>query len=181
MNKKNFLTILKDVAAAAALALLVLYFVQPTIVRQSSMEDTFYDGDYLLVSRQAYALHEPKRGDIVVFKVTLNEDGSPGKFFYIKRIIGLPGDEIKIADGSVYVNGGVLNEPYIDSQAGTDAYDLPEEGKTVTVPEGKYYVLGDNREVSQDSRFASVGFVSQEKFLGKVFLRLFPFSRMERF
>ena len=176
MKEKSFVrSVIHDVLFAVLLALLVLCFIQPTIVRQSSMEETFFDGDYLIVSKQSYAFSEPKRGDVITFKSDLELGKSGNRKILIKRVIGLPGDTVRIQDGDVYINEERLVEEYTGGQY-TEAEDFPFEGVDLEVPEGSYYCLGDNRDVSVDSRDSSVGFVSKDDIQGKVVFRLFPFS-----
>ena len=161
---------IKDIAVAIIVAVLVLQFVMPTIVCEHSMESTLQNRDYLFVSKQAYKLFgEPKRGDIIVFKSELTLENGSNKLL-IKRIIGLPGDTISVADGKVFRNGEALDEPYTK-----DGYT---EGfmAEVTVPEGALFCLGDNRQNSADSRDSRIGFVDMSTVKGKAVFRLFPFS-----
>ena len=160
----------KEIIIAVIIASVILAFVKPIIIRQSSMEPTFYNGDYVFISRQAYNLFgDPERGDVVVFHTGMQTDDGEDKNL-IKRIIGLPGDQVEIIDGYVYLNGEKLNETYINEQGVSG--DMEE----ITVPEGKLFCMGDNRRVSLDSRDAAVGCVDQKEILGRVFVRLYPFS-----
>lgn len=158
---------IKDIAIALIIAFVIVQFVKPTIVKQSSMEPNFHDRDYLFVSKQAYRFGEPQRGDVVVFDSSLvDEDGN--KKLLIKRIIGLPGEEIDIIDEKVYINNRLLDEPY--TMDGTTYGEI----KDFMIPAGEYFCMGDNRDVSIDSRDPAVGCVDETRLVGKVFFRLFP-------
>jgi signal peptidase I len=140
----------------------VLWFtaIQTYEVFQTSMEPNFHEGERVIVFRPAYWIGQPQRGDVVVLKAPVESDGD-----YIKRVIGVPGDTVEIIQGAVYVNGVKLNEPYV-KRSFTYSY-----GKTV-VPAGEYFVLGDNRDVSNDShRF---GPLPRQHIIGKVFIIYWP-------
>ncbi len=164
---------IRDIAIAMALAAMILVFFKPTIVREHSMENTLRDGDYLLVSRQAYRLlgGKPEKGDIVVFSSELETVAGANKLL-IKRVIGVPGDTIAINEGTVYVNGAALIENY--TKDGYTASDMAE----LTVPDGSLFCMGDNRQNSTDSRDRRVGFVPMADVMGKAVFRLFPFSKL---
>ena len=160
---------------AVAIAALVLVFLKPIIVQQQSMEPNFHAGDYLLTSRQAYRLFgDPERGDVIVFRSELLDDEGNEKCL-IKRVIGLPGDVGEIKTGYVYLNGEKIDEPYVKEQG------ISGEMDAVTVPENQLFVMGDNRGVSEDSRSARVGTISEDTIVGKVFIRLYPFNSIKIF
>lgn len=145
---------------------LVLFLVINTLsarvrVENVSMKPTLQPGEFLLVNRVAYKLGDPSIGDIVIFH-------APGvtEMDYIKRIIGLPGDEVRISEGTVTVNGQPLYEPYIA--------DSPNYSGEWVVPEGEYFVLGDNRNNSSDSHLW--GFVPHDDIVGKALLIYWPLS-----
>lgn len=167
---------IKSIAFALVIALAVIFFIKPTLVKQSSMEPNFYENDYLFVSKQSYKLFgTPERGDVVVVHSELVQENGDEKML-IKRIIGMPGDTITITEDTVYINGEALQEDYIkepgtNKSQGTDVQDL-------VVPDDAYFCMGDNRRVSVDSRDPSVGCVSRDQIIGKVVLRLYPFSRI---
>ena len=179
-SKSFYRSFLVDVLIAVFLAAAVLYFVRPTVVKQSSMEDTFMENDYLLMLRQAYNTKDPERGDIVIFQSgLLNEDTGKSKLL-IKRIVGLPGDTIEIKNDQLYLNGKAYREDYLKDGI-TPAGENPAEGQSVIVPAGKYYVMGDNRLVSVDSRYEAVGFIEREAIKGKIAVRLFPITKFAVF
>jgi len=145
------------------------FLVQPFLVSGASMEPTFSSGDYLLIDELAYRFRNPERGEVVVFKYPGNEN-----VYYIKRIIGLPGERLIFKDGKVQVfnqensRGFFLEESYLPP--------LSTFGQEVTLREGEYFVLGDNRTYSSDSR--SWGPLSRKEIVGIVRFRLWPFNKV---
>jgi signal peptidase I len=143
-----------------------LFIAQPFIVSGASMEDTFHNNEYLIVDQLSYHLHAPVRGDVVIFRYPRD----PSKYF-IKRVIGVPGDTITIEKSTVSIvnethpQGLVLNEPYVASM---------KPGVTIVeeLGEREYFVMGDNRDESSDSRVWGV--LQEENIVGRAFLRLFP-------
>jgi signal peptidase I len=158
--------ILVEIIQTVVLALVLFFainFISARIrVDGSSMEPTFHNGDYVIVSRLTYQWGEIQRGDVVVFPYPLSPEED-----YIKRVIGLPGDRVAIYGGNVYVNGQRIEEPYISSAPANDVAET-------IVPEGYVYVLGDNRNASSDSR--SWGPLEIEAILGKAVFRYYPFD-----
>jgi signal peptidase I len=173
-TQRLFLLALRDMLIAVALLVLLLQFFSPTIVRERSMEDTLQENNILYIARRAYWFGEPQYGDIVVFHVALPNDSGDGKIL-VKRIIGVPGDHLTISGGVVYRNDRPLNEAYV--KGGVTPGDLND----LVVPEDSYFVLGDNREVSNDSRNADIGFVDKNQLRGKVAFRIFPLSEFQVF
>ncbi len=169
--------LLKVFLIALAIILPIRYYVaQPFIVSGSSMEPTFYTGQYLIINELSYHLGEPQRGDVIVFKYP--KDTSQ---YFIKRIIGLPGETVKIENNQVIIvnkenpKGFVLNEDYLPSGDTT----FPYGDNTKTLGSEEYFVLGDNRLASSDSRFW--GPVPSNDIIGKVFVRAFPFQEFKKF
>ncbi len=149
--------------------LLINFVVQRTVVSGGSMEQTLYDGENLLVDKITYRFHEPKRFDIIVFPYAQSADS-----YYIKRIIGLPGEAVYInEDGQIYIDGEKLSENY-----GNAVIENPGmAGDTVYLGSDEYFVLGDNRNHSSDSRDPSIGSVSRSQIVGRAWLRTYPFAK----
>lgn len=156
------------VFALAIFVVVYLFLFQPNQVKGSSMYPTFKDGQFIFTDKISYRMGKPQRGDVIVFKNPKNPD-----IDFIKRIVGLPGESVKILDGKVYVNGKILNE---SNYLASDVYTQPEaflgENQEIVVPEGLYFVMGDNRPHSSDSR--DFGPVKPAEFIGKVFFRYWP-------
>lgn len=166
-----FLDLLEVFVTSFAIFLFVyLLILQPHKIKGNSMEPNFHDGEYLLTDKLSYRFGEPQRGDVVVFKPPVSEDEE-----YIKRIIALPGETISIKDGKYYINGRILNESYIPETYITRGKSyLPNNAEKI-VPEGTYFVSGDNREQSSDSRYWGV--VTKDKITGKAWLIYWPVKR----
>lgn len=143
-----------------------MFIAQPFIVSGASMEDTFHNNEYLIVDQLSYHLGDPKRGDVAIFRYPQD----PSKFF-IKRVIGIPGDTVVIDGSEVIIRnvsspaGFLLREPYVDEMSNTGYHEE-------TLGDGEYYVLGDNRDHSSDSRVWSI--LPEEYIMGRALLRLFP-------
>ena len=167
-------SLIKDIIVAAILAAVVISFVRPTIVKQTSMQDTLNPNDYIIMYRRAYSGDkEPKRGDIIIFKSELQDENGKNKLL-IKRVIGLPGDKITINDGKVYINDKEYDESYLKDGYTTGSVN------NFKVPKGEYFVMGDNRVVSIDSRYSEVGCVKKDAIKGRAVLRLFPFTKIKK-
>lgn len=168
-RSENFFTeLLKFVLVAAVIVVpLRLFVAQPFIVSGASMEPTFLNGQYLIVDELTYHFDQPKRGDVIIFRYP--KDTSE---FFIKRIIGLPGETVMIENGTLKVKKTdgtilVLDEPYVKNQGnGPDA--------SYAVPAGDYFAMGDNRPESSDSR--SWGFLPKSDIVGRAIVRLLPLS-----
>jgi signal peptidase I len=169
-RRERILFLLREVVETLLLAAIIYGVVNLTTVRRvvqgPSMEPTLWTGQFLIVSRLAYWFGEPQRGDIIVFHPTdSNYFFSPEDI--VKRIIGLPGETVSIENGQISIDGQLLDEPYIRTPAQYDG--------TWVVPEGQYFVLGDNRNNSQDSH--SWGPLDGERIIGPVWLSYWPPSR----
>jgi len=157
-----------SIAIAIVLAFLIRYFiVELYLVDGPSMRPTLQSAERLVVNKFIYRFRTPERGEILVFRYPRD----PSRDF-IKRVIAIPGDTIEIKDGRVYVNSTLLNEPYILSKTRGN-YPL------ATVPEGHIFVMGDNRNNSEDSRFADVGFVPFDLIKGKAMLVFWPIGQFK--
>ena len=164
-EKKEIFSYLKIILIAVGAAIvLVTCIIINAKVPSGSMEDTIHEGDRLIGLRVAYLFSSPKRGDIVIFKYPDDESKK-----FIKRVIGTPGDTVSFTDGDVYVNGEKLDEPYLKEQHVT----VSPNAESYTVPEGCYFMLGDNRNNSKDSRYWSQPFVEKKKILAKALFRYY--------
>lgn len=150
--------------------LIITYVGQRTRVSGSSMETTLSDGDNLIVDKLSYRFQDPKRFDIVVFPYKYEENT-----YYIKRIIGLPGDTVQVKDGYTYINGELLESDIYGAEVMTEAGTASEP---ITLGEEEYFVLGDNRNHSLDSRDPSVGILKREDLIGRAWVRIYPFDKM---
>lgn len=173
--KQSFARGVGDFAKFAACVLIAVVAIryliaQPFIVSGASMSPNFATNDYLIVDELSYRFHPPQRGDVIIFHPPIDPSA-----YYIKRVIGIPGDHIEIKNGVVtitnkeYPNGIVLNEPYITK-------DTLTEDVVKDVPAGDYFVMGDNRPESYDSR--AWGLLPDQNITGRAFLRLFPFNEI---
>jgi len=162
---------IKDLIIAILIVVAVTMVIKPTIVKESSMEPTIYENNYLFVNKLAYiAKDHPDYGDIIVFKSDIDKEDGSGKKMLIKRVIAVENDVISISNGNVYRNGVLLDEDYT-----MDGYTTGELASYV-VPEDEVFVMGDNRSVSLDSRSDEIGTVSEDAIVGKAFIRIYPFS-----
>ena len=171
-NKNNVITI-KDIIVFILTILIVtgiFHIIQPVSIAGASMEPTFQNKDIVMKSTFQYKLTEPKRGDIVIIKSDYDNAGH-----IIKRIIGLPGDKLEIKKGEVYVNGKETREDMT-----LDEMTIPKEiPEMYEVPEGHYFVMGDNRQNSADSREPEISYVSEKDLEGRVLIRIFPFDKVK--
>jgi len=159
---------LQSLIIALILALIIrTFFFQFFYIPSRSMESTLLINDRIIVTKFSYWFNEPQRGDVVVFKYPLNPST-----LYVKRVIALPGENIKLKDSKLYINDTLVSEPYLPD-------DLKfEDFGPVEVPEGEYFMMGDNRNNSSDSR--TWGFVKKDLILGKSQVIYWPFDRLGR-
>ena len=166
-------------AAAAIAFCLNTFIIANSRIPSASMENTIMTGDRVIGSRLSYLFSEPERGDIIIFRYPLDE-----KVYYVKRLIGLPGETVDIVGGKVYINGSTepLDEPYLKEEM------RPEQSMHFEVPEGCYFFLGDNRNDSLDARYWELlammddnadpdhdyTFVERDKLIAKVLFRYYP-------
>jgi signal peptidase I len=171
------LNFFKEIIQTVILAILIvlpirLFIFQPFIVKGQSMEPNFEDGDYLIIDELTYRFRAPKRGEVIVFKNPMN-----GRQRFIKRIIGLPGETIEISDGKIFISNGekkVLNESsYLN-------FSFTSGDLRISLSNDEYFVLGDNRQFSLDSR--RFGPIKKKEIVGRVLVRLWPvysFAKIE--
>ncbi len=166
---KEIISVIINVLVCFFVVFLITHFVgQRTVVSGSSMEDTLSDGDNLIVDKISYRFHDPERFDVVVFPYQYEEDT-----YYIKRIIGLPGEVVRIdSAGVIYINGEAIEDNY-----GTETILNAGLANTeILLTQDEYFVLGDNRNNSTDSRFEQVGNIHGDDIVGKAWLRIYPFN-----
>ena len=165
LGKEIFERVKIIVSAALIAFVLNTFIIANSEVPSGSMENTIMTGDRVIGSRLSYRFEDPKRGDIAIFRFPDNE-----KIYYVKRIIGLPGETVDIVDGKVYINGSdePLDEPYIREPM------IPEAPMHFEVPENSYFMMGDNRNYSMDARRWENTYVKREKIIAKVLFRYFP-------
>jgi signal peptidase I len=173
VSKSNIFDFLKFIVTVALIVVPVRLFVaQPFIVQGASMDPTFRNADYLIVDEISFKFREPRRGEVVIFRYPRD----PSKF-YIKRIIGLPGEMVEIQNGKIFVktkDGSVLhklNEAYFDSGGISDGTDM-----NIFLKEAEYFVMGDNRSKSSDSRHW--GALPKKLIVGRALLRLWPVDKV---
>lgn len=147
-----------------------LFIISPNQVKGQSMDPTFHDKEYILTDKLSYRFRQPKRGEVIILQSPNNKDVE-----YIKRIIGLPGDRIRIQGGMVYLNSEALKETYLSVDTPLYPGWFVTEGEEFEVPQNNYFVMGDNRPGSSDSR--EFGFVPLQNIHGKVVFRYLPINR----
>ena len=175
----HFLEFLKEIGTLVLMSLLIVipirfYLIQPFVVNGASMEPNFHDGEYLIINEIGYRLGDPERGEVVVFKNPKDEQE-----YYIKRVIGLPGESVEVRGGNVIIyneenpQGFTLEEDYLPNGLITrgDVYQ--------TLKDDEYFVLGDNRNKSSDSRVW--GAVEDDLVIGRAWIRVLPFSKFTLF
>lgn len=170
-EKNNIMEWIKSILIALALAFLIKTFLfNSTLVKGSSMQPTLHENDRIFVNKIVYRIHEPERGDIITLHAPDKKNTE-----YIKRIVAIPGDKVEIKEGRIYLNDKIIEEDYIEPGIYTDTY----ENNTWEVPEGKVFVLGDNRlpGASKDSR--SLGLIDRTSIVGRAGLRYYPFNRIK--
>lgn len=174
MDWLDFKEFIKDsfvyIITFIVIILLFVYVFSFTMVVGPSMDDTLNNGDITVISKSHYRFSSVKRKDVI----SILSDESK---YIMKRVIGLPGEQIEYIEDKLYVNGQLVEEDYLEGEH-TGEYNITRLGVDV-VPDGKYFVLGDNRDNSKDSRDPDVGFIDEEDIIGKIVFRLFPFHKMK--
>ncbi len=168
--REIMLWILEIVVVVFFAYICITNFGMRTSVVGQAMEDQLYSGNQILVNRSAYAISKPKPGDIVVFLPNGNEKSH----YYVRRVIAVSGDEIQIKSGAVYVNG-IMYKEQVDVVAIEDPGMAAE---AIKLGQNEYFVLGDNRNNSEDSRFANIGMVKKEYIIGQAWFKLGKLSQM---
>ncbi len=178
-----FIEFLQSVVIAIVICIVIYIFIAtPNQIEGSSMEDNFHNGEIVLTSKLQQWLGATQlgksididyhRGDVIVFQ-------KPGYNDFIKRVIGMPGDEVSLKNGKIYINQKKLNESYLPESTLTSGGNLLENnGEPISVPPDSYFVLGDNRGNSHDSRYLDIGFVSRLWMKGKVVVRYWPLNKI---
>jgi len=167
---KDFLIELLQVVIVALAIIIPIryYFIKPFYVKGESMEPSFYDNEYLVIDEISYRFKDPARGEIIVFRYPRDT-----KQFFIKRIIGLPGETVQVTGNKIFINGQELHEPYLDPSVQTKGEIV------ITLQPDEYFVLGDNRNFSLDSR--SFGPLNRSYVVGKTWIRGWPFDKITVF
>lgn len=167
--------ILETIAFVGSIFIVIYLFVlQPNQVKGKSMLPNLTEGDYIFTSKITYKFREMKKGDIVVFRSPSNAD-----IEFIKRIMALPGEKVMVLDGKVFINDIQINEPYIPATTPLAHNGYLKNGVPIIVPENHIFVMGDNREVSSDSRI--FGPIPISSLIGQVFYRYYPIGKIGTF
>lgn len=167
--KSVFMWALEIAAVMAVAAILAVGFGKTTVMQEGSMDPTLSAGDMVLINRAAYKIGEPKRGDIIAYRVSEDENAST----HIKRVIGLPGETISIQDGQILIDGKTYQE-----KKNLPSIQNPGLAETeITLGRDEYFVLGDNRNNSEDSRSADVGNIRKGNIIGKLWLVVSPWDK----
>ena len=158
-----------QIAAVIFLAYFIVYYaLERTNMVGISMEQTLQDGDQIIINKFSYRVSDPKRFDVIVFQ----QSGKEHSYYEIKRIIALPGETLQIKEGIIYIN----NEPLTEVVQVDPMVNYGLAAEAITLEANEYFVLGDNRNNSEDSRFASIGMVRRDDIIGKAFIRVKPFN-----
>lgn len=173
-KKRSTISYVFEFVIYVALILICIFWVpehviQRTVVNGESMENTLYTGESLLVEKVSYHFHDPERYDIIVFYPKGKEEDE----YYVKRIYGLPGETIQIIDDQIYINNEVIEDEYAKNEM--DDPGIAQD--PITLGEDEYFVLGDNRKVSLDSRDSDLGPIHKKNIAGHVILRIWPLNQ----
>lgn len=171
LGKFLYETIQTIVVFLSIFAFIYYLAVQPHQIQGDSMLPNFFNNEYILTDKITYRFSEPIRGNIVVFKAPNNLRRD-----YIKRVIGLPNETVSLMNNHIYINGSALDEYYLDPEEQINGGAFLQEGKEVKLNSTEYFVLGDNRDRSQDSR--TWGPITKDKIIGRVFFRYWPLKEI---
>ena len=170
--KALLLWIIEIILVILAAYLIIEYAVEKTTMMGVSMNTTLNEGDKIIINKMAYLRKEPQRNDVIVFSQSKTGHG----YYNIKRVIGLPGETVEIINGAVFIDGAKLNE--VIPVEPMRVAGLADEA--IVLGENEFFVLGDNRNYSEDSRFANIGIIVRNDIIGKAWLRLEPFSIIDK-
>jgi len=170
--KSFLLWIIEIIVVILAAYLIIEYAVEKTTMMGVSMNTTLNEGDKIIINKMAYLRKEPQRNDVIVFSQSKNGHG----YYNIKRVIGLPGETVEIINGAVFIDGTKLQE--VIPVEPMRVAGLADEA--IVLGENEFFVLGDNRNYSEDSRFANIGIIVRNDIIGKAWLRLEPFSIIDK-
>ena len=172
-NVKEVVSTIIYLIILCTIVYLVLHYVgQRTVVRGDSMDTTLSDGQNLIMDKISYRFHDPERYDIIIFPGPEEYGEHP---YYIKRIIGMPGETVQIKDGKVYINDKELKSDVYGITDSIDEAGIAQE--PLTLGSDEYFCLGDNRPISYDSRYEEVGPVHRSEIIGKVWIRIWPLNK----
>ena len=143
---------------------------QTVTLQESAMEPTYSVGEKFFVNRALYKISSPKRGDVIVFKTSASDSAA----LHIRRVIGLPGETVQVKDGKIYING----KAYEENGAYQDMADGGLANSAITLESGEYFVLGDNRNNSEDSRFSDIGNINKKYIVGKIWFTVSPKNKI---
>ncbi len=170
--KDNIIELIEFVAIVFAILMAIRFFAaEPHKVSGSSMVPNFHDGDYIITNKLATRFSAPKRGEVVILQDPLDTNK-----VFIKRVIGLPGETLKISGGLVYINSKLLEEPYLSTGLRTSGESYLKDGDEITIADGNYFVMGDNRSNSSDSR--EWGLLKKDLIVGQAFIRYWPLDKI---
>ena len=168
---RGFMRWVFEIVVTLVLAAMVgIMLFQTVTMQESSMEPTIAVGDRFFINRVVYKFSSPKRGDLIVFRTNASDDAA----LHIRRVIGLPGETVQVKDGQVYINGKV----YEENGAYQDMTDGGLADSAVTLESGEYFVLGDNRNNSEDSRFSDIGNINKKYIVGKIWFTVSPKNKI---
>lgn len=170
--KNNLAEFIEFIAIMAAILIVIRFLIaEPHLVSGSSMVPNFHTGDYIITNKLLMKISQPKRGEVIVLQNPRNQDQ-----VFIKRVIGMPDEKIKLSQGQVFINDEPLDEPYLPQGTITSGEQFLTDDEEIVVPSGQYFVLGDNRGESSDSR--EWGPIPAQLIVGQAYLRYWPLNKI---